>query len=277
MNNGHKMKNITNFTQENALALLNSTDDFPVDFELAYKWLGFSRKNNAKQSLLGSGFEEGSDFLLILNNQHKIEVETKTSARGRKKGEQVEEIWLTNECFKSWGMMASTEKGKEVRKYFLECERKLKSVIAERVAPSKPRSLLDLSQSQLFRLSSYLDGVDQGNDVSLEIVKGIAPVFLDASPEAALLAYNKVRAEDKENELLAHDLQRQLYCQQFYGEGEKERAADAADVAAVRDAVAEMEAIDGYTSAFNAFEAALSSHQLLGGDAPILEPAQLII
>jgi hypothetical protein len=38
------MKNITNFTQENALALLNSVDDFPVDFELAWKWLGFSER-----------------------------------------------------------------------------------------------------------------------------------------------------------------------------------------------------------------------------------------
>lgn len=34
-----------------------------------------------------------------------------------------EKIELTVECFKSLGMMAGTEKGKAIRKYFLECER----------------------------------------------------------------------------------------------------------------------------------------------------------
>jgi phage anti-repressor protein len=271
------MKNITNFTQENALALLNSTDDFPVDFELAYKWLGFSRKNNAKQSLLGSGFEEGSDFLLILNNQHKIEVETKTSARGRKKGEQVEEIWLTNECFKSWGMMASTEKGKEVRKYFLECERKLKSVIAERVAPSKPRSLLDLSLADLFRLAVYLDGVEYGDEVTEEMVEGIDPAYLDAPPKAVWLAHQKVLVKDRSNGLLAQDWCRRLHGGQLYEEGGKERAEDAAYLAEQRGDLTEIEAIDGYTSAFDAFEVALSRYQLSGRDVPIIEPSELII
>ena len=36
---------------------------------------------------------------------------------------RTEFIYLTVECFKSLGMMAGTEQGKQIRKYFIECER----------------------------------------------------------------------------------------------------------------------------------------------------------
>jgi phage anti-repressor protein len=124
------MKNITNFTQENALTLLNSDEDFPVDFELAWKWLNFSRKDNAKESLLRCEFEAGKDFLLLRSEPEQNEVEGEMPKKGRRKGEQMENIWLTTECFKSWGMMATGGKGREVRKYFLECERSLKAIKA---------------------------------------------------------------------------------------------------------------------------------------------------
>ena len=41
-------------------------------------------------------------------------------------GRPSEFIKLTIDCFKSFGMMAGTEKGKEIRRYFLMCERQLK-------------------------------------------------------------------------------------------------------------------------------------------------------
>jgi phage anti-repressor protein len=271
------MRNISNFTEENALILLDSTSDFPVDFDLAWKWLQFTRKNNAKRSLTASGFTEGRDFVLMLSNEQQINTEAKILERGRKEGEQIERIWLTIECFKTWGMMVSTQKGKEIREYFLECERKLKAVVAEHVALDKPRSLLDLPVSDLFRLAVYLDGVEYGEDVNIDMVKGIDPAYLDAPPEAVWLAHQKVFVENWSNGLLAQDWWRRIYDGQLYEEGGKERAEDAAFLAEQQDQLAELEARDGFLSAFDVFEAALSSHQLLGGDVPILEPAQLII
>lgn len=38
---------------------------------------------------------------------------------------------LTVDCFKSLGMMAGTEQGKKIRRYFLECERQLKHLRAK--------------------------------------------------------------------------------------------------------------------------------------------------
>lgn len=103
------------FSLELAQELLKSDNEFPVDFDKAWVWLGYSRKDSAKRALLGCGFEEDFDL--------RIRVEPVTEgvlATPR------HDISLTVEAFKQWGMMAGTEKGKQVRKYFLECEKKTK-------------------------------------------------------------------------------------------------------------------------------------------------------
>jgi phage anti-repressor protein len=120
-------------TENIVFDLVNSDDEFPVDFDLAYKWLEFLRKDNAKRSLIECGFKEGRDFRVSLSNEGNLTTDTKVSVRGRKEGRKSEKIWLTTECFKSWGMMAATQKGKEVREYFLGCERKMKQLAANPV------------------------------------------------------------------------------------------------------------------------------------------------
>ena len=65
-----------------------------VDLDDAWKWIGYSRKNNAKAALLSAGFIEGADFRISLNDQEN-------SGRGRKS----EVIRLTIDCFKSFAMM----------------------------------------------------------------------------------------------------------------------------------------------------------------------------
>lgn len=44
------------FDTTNALSLLGSEKEFPVDFDLAWKWLGFSRKElrSVAQKVLGA-------------------------------------------------------------------------------------------------------------------------------------------------------------------------------------------------------------------------------
>jgi phage anti-repressor protein len=110
---------IAQFSPELALSLSNSRDEFPVDFNLAWQWLGFSTKGNAKASLLDCGFIEGQDYKNDLMINHKQAPSTFQSTE--------REIRLTIEAFKSWGMMSRTEQGKVIRKYFLECEKTLKA------------------------------------------------------------------------------------------------------------------------------------------------------
>ncbi|WP_432811070.1 hypothetical protein [Pantanalinema sp. GBBB05] len=96
-------------------SLLQSDEEFPVDLEDAWKWIGYSSKQKAKDKLT-SNFVEGTDFLTKW---------LKNSGRGRSS----EQILLTIDCFKSLAMMAGTAKGKEVRQYFLDCERNFKAAL----------------------------------------------------------------------------------------------------------------------------------------------------
>jgi phage anti-repressor protein len=101
-------------------SLIRSTEQFPVDFDDAWVWIGYTRKDNAKKLLLDSGFLGETDFRISLNSQGNPKV-----------GRPSERIYLTVDCFKSFCMMAGTPKGCEVRKYFLCCEKELKQRICE--------------------------------------------------------------------------------------------------------------------------------------------------
>jgi len=109
------------FNTETAIALLDSTNEFPVDFDDAWQWLGYATKQKAEKKLK-QNFEEGIDFLTK---------GLKSSTGGRPS----ELIALTVDCFKSLGMTAGTEQGKQIRKYFLECEK---------LAKQKPDALTEL-------------------------------------------------------------------------------------------------------------------------------------
>ena len=109
------------FSHELALALVQSTEQFPIDFDAAWKWIGYSTKQKAKNKLTNN-FNIGLDYTLT---------QTVKRVEGNKGGGSVrfESINLTIDCFKSLGMIAGTTKGKEVRRYFLECERIAKKAV----------------------------------------------------------------------------------------------------------------------------------------------------
>lgn len=104
-------------TNEIAISVVKSKDQFSVDLENAWIWIGYSSKQKAKNKLI-KNFEKGIDYLTIW---------VKTPSSGRPS----ESFLLTLDCFKSLSMMAGTEKGKEVRRYFLDCERQLKDKIEQ--------------------------------------------------------------------------------------------------------------------------------------------------
>lgn len=114
------------FDLNTALTLLDSTDDFPVDFDAAWQWLGYSRKDSAKRILLDN-FVENLDFHISVGSDNHAGLSIQERAVTKK----TEVIKLTLDCLKMLGMMAGTKKGKQVRCYFLECERKLKQLSSD--------------------------------------------------------------------------------------------------------------------------------------------------
>jgi len=92
--------------------VLQTNDAFPIKFEEAWQWIGYSRKDVAKR-VLEVNFTQEVDYSTL---RRKVE------------RQWVEDISLSNDCFKSLCMLASTETGKRVRQYFLECEKQLQQV-----------------------------------------------------------------------------------------------------------------------------------------------------
>jgi phage anti-repressor protein len=100
-----------NLYETRLTAIARSTEPYPVDFDQAWQWIGYARKDSALRTLQ-SNFEENIDYFSL-----HIKVEREIGAT------QKQQINLTVDCFKSFCMMAGTEKGKEVRKYYLRIEK----------------------------------------------------------------------------------------------------------------------------------------------------------
>ncbi len=104
------MRNITEFSLDLAQKLINSADRFPVDFDDAWQWLEYSEKAKAKRAIL-------RDFIADID----FAINGEPTTMGIQAHPE-EKIWLTISCFKELAMLRRNEKGKMVRKYFLECE-----------------------------------------------------------------------------------------------------------------------------------------------------------
>jgi len=148
------------FNQDLALQLLESEVEFPVDFEDAWVWLGYSRKDVAKRSLLNCGFIEELDF----------HISAEATTTGISANPKIN-IFLTVECFKQFCMMSGTDKGKEVRLYFIKCEKSLKEQIKKNQLITQSELALQLSsfieeQRQTTKLlmerTNKLDAIEQG-------------------------------------------------------------------------------------------------------------------
>lgn len=130
------------FSLELAQQFLESDEQFPVNFDDAWEWLGYTRKDSALKTLKGY-FVSGDDFTL------------RQSAEWRQGGRSGDVYLLTANCLKEFGMVAKTAQGKLIRKYFLQCEQLAKKAIAQSVAPPVPQLPGDI------RLDSMIKNLDR--------------------------------------------------------------------------------------------------------------------
>lgn len=62
-------------------------------------------------------FQENTDYIILLKNELNSE---------NRRGKPASDYFITVEMAKEISMLQRSEKGKEARKYFIECERQLK-------------------------------------------------------------------------------------------------------------------------------------------------------
>jgi hypothetical protein len=103
----------------------HQTDDFVIDLDNVWKWLGFSQKIHAK-TLLEKNFTVEKDYKLLLSQLREQSNEHKN--RG---GHNREQIMLTVQTFKLFCIKAGTKKAHEIHEYFVKLERLLHEVMEE--------------------------------------------------------------------------------------------------------------------------------------------------
>ncbi|MEH1789864.1 MAG: hypothetical protein V7L23_30965 [Nostoc sp.] len=166
------------FNQSLALSLYQSNEPFPIDLDDAWQWLGYSSKQRAEEKLK-LNFYKDIDFSLK-------GIKSPNGGRPRNC------IVLTVDCFKSFAMMAGTEQGKTIRKYFLECERIAKAAIALNIPqlppiPSPKLTQLTNEQARLRKVISELKQLVSNEELKLQEVSqsliGEARAFQKANTE----------------------------------------------------------------------------------------------
>ena len=90
----------------------HQTNEYPIDLENVYKIIGFANKGNAKKTL-ENNFIKDEDYKIALLSTHK---------RKNEGGFNKEQIMLNIDTFKNLCIIAKTDKGKEIRKYYVKLE-----------------------------------------------------------------------------------------------------------------------------------------------------------
>jgi hypothetical protein len=101
----------------------NQKNDFVVDLDDVWKWLGFSTKQKAKL-LLEKQFINENDYKSLLNQQVKQTDQTKG-------GHNKETIMLTIRTFKLFCLKAGTKKAEQIHEYYIKLEELLQEIVQE--------------------------------------------------------------------------------------------------------------------------------------------------
>jgi phage anti-repressor protein len=104
----------------------DDTEDYVIDLDKVYEWIGFAAKHKAKE-LQVRYFQEGQDYKILLNQPGK-------QVHG---GHNKETIMMNINTFKSMCLKANTKKAHEIHDYYLKMEKVIFSVTKEQLAESK--------------------------------------------------------------------------------------------------------------------------------------------
>ena len=98
------------------------TDDFVIDFDTVWTWMGFTQKVNAKRVL---------EKHFILNTDYKILLFRSEEQKDKHGGHNKETIMLNILTFKRFCIKADTKKANEIHEYFINLEELLQTIVLE--------------------------------------------------------------------------------------------------------------------------------------------------
>jgi len=101
----------------------NQRNDFVIDLDNIWKWMGYNQKVKAK-TLLEKNFKLDIDYKILLCQQGKQHIHVHG-------GHNKETILLTIRTFKLFCLKAGTEKATQIHEYYIKMEETLQEVIQE--------------------------------------------------------------------------------------------------------------------------------------------------
>lgn len=156
MNNDITIQNDYQGLVEDWLKAESEGERFPVPFDIAWQIAGYSTKGKGKRRLTSkrSHLIEGQDYLIEKGdyNQNVFAQSGKSVISGRSS----DLILLTNDAFKHFCLIAETEQGRQIRQYFIECEKKWRLVEQYRPEVAEEIEILKL-QNEGLRLQAEVN------------------------------------------------------------------------------------------------------------------------
>lgn len=101
----------------------NQRNDFVIDLDNVWKWLGFSTKYNSKR-MLEKHFSIGNDYKCLFLN---LDEQSSRTQGGHNK----ETILMTIRTFKLFCLKAGTKKAEQIHEYYIKLEETLQEVVQE--------------------------------------------------------------------------------------------------------------------------------------------------
>ena len=101
----------------------DNKNDFVIDLDNVWNWLGFNQKYNAKCAL---------EKNFTINKDYKIIAPAPSGAKNKTKGGHNKEIIMLNiETFKKFCLKAGTKKADEIHEYYIKLENVLQEILIE--------------------------------------------------------------------------------------------------------------------------------------------------
>ena len=125
-------------------------NDFIIDFDNVWKWLGFTRKDNSKR-LLEKFFTIDIDYKIVF-------LRTEENLNG---GRPSETIMLNVNTFKKFCLKAGTKKADEVHDYYIKLEELLQETINEE--SNELRLQLSNNQEEKLRIQDEKNKIEEEN------------------------------------------------------------------------------------------------------------------
>ena len=203
------------------------TNDYPINLEHVFKMIGFANKGNAMKTIK-SNFTKDEDYKIVLFRTEKNLNGKDLSGKNEKAGPStknlggrpIEDIMLNVDTFKNLCMIAKTDKGKEIRKYYVKLENIHNKIVKEELEQHK--LLLQEKELQLEEQTNKLESTQkQLKTVSKLKVKkwydsepgdGIYAVISNQEDENSLIKLGKTKdGASRENGYMTHNQSGEMF------------------------------------------------------------------